>query len=664
MDHFANKKDQLDSEYDNKRYTLNKHQDLEIDLYNDDTNPLYYSKSEYSYFKDLRGHPYIEKSLDEVPIPDQILKTCQCVVGEGRQLENFENLKYVINLRDSLPYKTRNNAEHKKMVGALLPFKDKQLDSVVIYNYLELLPEYYRLKIFSEALRVAKEVFVFSSSLSAISSQLGSFASRTVVFEWHYESLLESKGFARIYNKESKSKYPPVNIILSTYEELNLNPNLIKLAQLMDKIGFDVNIFAVQFNFRYAFENKSLLFKQYSGFIYERLWGYISAENVNCINIHTNRDEHSHFGVNLIITSDSFIFLTVKPDFYIKEINKSFDAVLLPNKDLKTKLSSMGLQIPIIEADFLSINNRFDMSVFVPEFAYMVSDLSDETIGNLRIWLDAFVKLYKLNGNIKFKILFPMDYAAFFLQTNLSGYRFNDLWGKYVSQQMQFNNNGCDRMNILEKKIIGLISEYLTTIKSTSMVNSTESPIIYELASIIGDAIYIGHGLPNSKKFINNTNKITRAAAYTLMSKKLMTLKAQKPIRSFLEVIKRFGAKSKSQKVELENVWGFLRENNFMEYCKAFEKLPDKNSLEACIARSIYLLLVGQKNQAIEMFDSIAIAKVREKWLEELYFSWYGYALALTGKKSESYGMFQKCLSINPMNLIALVNSQSLKDSE
>jgi glycosyltransferase involved in cell wall biosynthesis len=290
LDHFAHKKQQLVSEYQNKRRTLLKHQDLEIDLYNDDTNPLFWTRKEKPYFEDLRKKPYkpLEEGLEEVTIPLELTGQVECVIGEGVQLSAFKQLKYLVNIRQATPPDTPAGTEHIKIIGSLLPFKAKQFKKIVIYNYLDLFLDFYKHKIIAEALRVADEVYIFHSRLNDQYLMISSFASKEVSCEIDIDSILVTKGYAKLRHLPSLNPDRiPVNILLNSYEEISDNANLIRIAVWLDKLGYKVNLFSGQFNFRHAFEKGSHLFRTYAGFFYRKIWDYLDSEDQRSVNIHS-----------------------------------------------------------------------------------------------------------------------------------------------------------------------------------------------------------------------------------------------------------------------------------------------------------------------------------------------------------------------------------------
>jgi len=656
LNHYFDKKKNLLSEFDNKRYTLKKHQTLEIELFNDDTNPAHLAEKDLYLFKHLKETSEIPKSKDKLLIPQEILETTECVIGEGSLLEHFKSLKYLINIREKMPYRYTSNAEHFKIIGSLLPLKTKSLKKIVIYNYLDLFPGFYAIKILSEALRCAEEVHIFNNRYELIREILLSFESSSITAEEKQNSQFEQAGYAVLKQKELvKINQPRINFILSSFSELINYPQIINLVNVLERKAFEITIFST-FDFRIAFEKSNSLFRKHAGYLYNCFWKYLNDHDSHSINIYTGLNQKSDFGSDLFWPLESSRDLN---STLIDKLNHNFESIITGASQLRSILKAKGVKVPIIFHDNLNEELQKEPSL---EFLYPLSSFDQQSKDNLSNWLSAFQQIAEKYQATNFKVLYQIGLDQAYLKRDFRGIESGPAWQHFAGNINSFFEAKRNLLINNEKELKILLTgvskklpladklriSYCTDANFNFLNSSNRKTIKFKAGSKEG--------------FIENHKNISINSAKTALEKVVKEFFKTNSVSSLIKYLNKEAENIGQEKILTRNLWGSLNQGDYQNFRKNASYLKATKSLELKVLFAISNIIDGKFEEAKLIFNQIEPKNINNKGLSEAYFAWDGYLKLLINSFDSAIESFEECLKINPGNLMAVLNLAYLKD--
>jgi|GEM_PF-1949595 len=663
LDHPVNQKSAIISQFSNKRRVIGKHQSLELELFNDDTNAFFWTENEMHHFRYLQQEEKFSGQKINAPqfIPKNVFNKAECIIGEGPELKKFKNLKYFLNIRNGMSKYIPKKVKHFRIIGSLNPLGDNSVKTTLIYNYLENFPSFYVIKILSEALRTSKEVYVIHKDIENYAMYIESFASSEIEVERIGGILSKEKVYYKLSkNKKAKRAFPSINLLLSSFNELNENPDILKLTKYLDRTGFNISINVVNFDYRYGLENSSSLFKMHAGFIYENWWKYFTVNDEEAINIHTNIDYRWRPGANLVILKQStFIGGDIKRTE--KELRRYCDYIFsLGRTPYKVKLAPP--HIKFFQKKYLG-REIWDGPI---KLVYPIKSLDNDEIKNLHSWLEAFIKIKKSHPLISFNVIqtFEKTLQMPYLGVTFRSLKGGKIWNNFYKKVEIYNKNKKIKAEKIEQILNFIIKVYKRALKEENkdVVERSSLKALSQIKVLSPSIRYIEYR--SGPNFIRNRRKIAASEAFGLLQKAVTDANKMNLANSFITNLETINKNLKKDKILMRSLWIHLKAKDWKNFNKALKKAKmNKTSVETKFAEAVSLFYLKDLKRSKELFlQIIKVKDIEKSFLAADIFNWLGRLFFALNENKNAMESFRKSLQINPINVTALAYKNYLKN--
>jgi len=163
LDHSFDSKSRVDGIIENKRRFLLKHQDTQVELFNDFLPISEELLPELARLEKLKNSPLTGAGKRSAPIslPNKRKKV---LIGTGQEINFKQTFSLAVDFRPAYLAAYQGPAEKINLLGYNLPYAENSFDLTVISHYLILFSDYFIFRIIAQALRLSGEVLIFEET--------------------------------------------------------------------------------------------------------------------------------------------------------------------------------------------------------------------------------------------------------------------------------------------------------------------------------------------------------------------------------------------------------------------------------------------------------------------------------------------------------------------